>query len=352
MLSGYIGVVLGAYESTTGDDRYRRPGSLPFQVGRRTFPYNVDEIAAAVHANMRRSRMTLFPCEPNWVYSGCNMTGMNTLLLADRLHGTSHAADVDELFRRRLNEEFVTADGRITAIRSARLGLTIPMLTSTLADSGAATMAHAADPDLARRTWAIVRREFVDVSDPENPTITLRGWDAIDTGNYRKSDAAAFAAVMWAAAEMGDRELYDILKKAFDRRADPVVENGARWYRGVSVQANDLAGMARFSPPGGYRAMVLDGPGEAVLSGPYLEGATYPAVLVAHAVTDGSELRLVLRPGDGGGRQPLGIERLRPGVTYTVKGGVEPEVVADAHGRASVEVDLHGRTELVIAPAG
>ncbi|MFC3778252.1 hypothetical protein [Mycolicibacterium holsaticum] len=350
MLSGYLGMMLGAYESNTGDDRYRRRGALPFRLGKRTWPYTHDMVSAAVHDNMARSQMTLFPCEPNWVYSACNMTGINTLMLSDRLHDTHFVDSIGEKFRRALHEEFITPDGRVTAIRSARLGVTIPMLTSTIADSGLATMLHAFDSELAQRCWTIVRREFVDTSGVE-PTIALRGWDAIDTGNYKKSSVASFIPVMWGAAEMGDTELYDLLAASLDRQTPPTAVNGTRWYDGLSTNMNAMLAVARFSAPGGFRALITDGPGAATLNGPVLAEAAYPDVLVAAARTDGTDLRLVLRPGAEPARTHLEIQRLVPGTQYRVQGAVDDLVVADSRGRATVSVDLTGRTEVTLAPA-
>ncbi|MGH3556163.1 MAG: hypothetical protein ACRDTK_01330 [Mycobacterium sp.] len=349
MLSGYLGTMLGTYESNTGDDRYRRGGAMPFRLGRRTWPYTHDMVSAAVHDNMRRSKMTLFPCEPNWIYSACNMAGINTLLLSDRLHGTRFLESIGEDFRRRLHEEFITPDGRVTAIRSARLGITIPMLTSTIADCGLASMLHAFDAELAQRCWAIVRREFIDMSGRE-PVITLRGWDAIDTGNYRRTDLGAFAPVMWAAAEMGDTELYDRLAAALDRRQPPAETDGTRWYSELSTNMNAMLAIARFNPPGGHRALIAEGPGGAVLSGPLLTGVSYPQVLVASAHTDGNDLRLVLRPGAGRARVELGVERLIPRGRYRVQGALDDELTADDRGRLAIPVDLAGRTEVALVP--
>lgn len=349
MLSGYLGVMLGVYESNTGDDRYRGSGALPFRLGKRTWPYTHDMVCGAVNDNMQRSAMTLFPCEPNWIYSACNMTGISTLLMSDRLHGTRFLRSVGDDFRRRLHDEFITPDGRVTAIRSARLGITIPMLTSTMADCGLASMLHAFDPELAQRCWAIVRREFIDTGGPE-PTIALRGWDAIDTGNYRKTHLGAFAPVMWAAAEMGDTDLYELLAASLDRQQPPVADNGTRWYAGLSTNMNAMLALARFNPPGGHRALIAEGPGEAVLRGPVLAGANYPQVLVASARTDGSDLRLVLRPGGSPARVQLGIDRLVPGGRYRVHGAPGDELIADERGRLSVPVDLAGRTEVALAP--
>ena len=349
MLSGYLGTMLGAYESNTGDDRYRRSGALPFRLGKRTWPYTHDMVAAAVHDNMQRSGMTLFPCEPNWIYSACNMTGINTLMLSDRLHGTRFIDSIGDEFRRRLHEEFITPDGRVTAIRSARLGVTIPMLTSTIADCGLASMLHAFDPELAQRCWAIVRREFIDTTGPE-PTIALRGWDAIDTGNYRKSTVAAIAPVMWAAAEMGDTELCELLAASLDRQLPPAQTGGTRWYDELSTNMNAMLALARFNPPGGHRALIAEGPGGAVLNGPVLTGVNYPEVLVASTRTDGAALDLVLRPGDGPARVQLGVERLVPRGGYRLRGALDDELTADDQGRVSISVELTGRTEVALAP--
>lgn len=351
MLSGYLGTMLGAYESTTGDDRYRRGGALPFRLGKRTWPYTHDMVAAAVHDNMQRSGMTLFPCEPNWIYSACNMTGINTLMLSDRLHGTGFVDAIGARFRQRLHEEFITPDGRVTAIRSSRLGVTIPALTSTMADCGLASMLHAFDPDLAQRCWAIVRREFIDTTTVPEPTIVLRGWDAIDTGNYHKTHLGAFGPVMWAAAEMGDTELYDVLAASLDRQLAPNESGGTRWYGGLSTNMNAMVALARFNPAGGYRALIADGPGPEVLSGPVLDGVNYPEVLVASTRTDGTDLRLVLRPGDGARRVQIGIQRCAPRGRYRLDGAVEAEATADDNGALTVSVDLADRTELTLTPA-
>ncbi|MEB3070657.1 linalool dehydratase/isomerase domain-containing protein [[Mycobacterium] vasticus] len=350
MLSGYLGTMLGVYESNTGDDRYRRSGAMPFRLGKRTWPYTHDMVCAAVHDNMQRSSMTLFPCEPNWIYSACNMTGINTLLLSDRLHGTRFRESVGEEFQRRLHDEFITPDGRVTAIRSARLGITIPMLTSTMADCGLASMLHAFDPELAQRCWSIVRREFIDTSGPE-PAIALRGWDAIDTGNYRKTHLGAFAPVMWAAAEMGDTELYELLSDSLERQQLPTESAGTRWFDALSTNMNAMLALARFNPPGGHRALIAVGPGKAVLDGPILHGVSYPEVLVASTHTDGADLHLTLYPGDGPARVQIGVDRLVPHRGYRLRGALEDELTADDHGRLHIPIDLAGRTEMSLTPA-
>ena len=349
MLSGYLGMMLGTYGSNTGDDRYRRSGALPFRLGKRTWPYTHDMVSAAVHANMQRSGMTLFPCEPNWIYSACNMQAISTLMLSDRMHGTRFIESAGADFRRRLNDEFITPDGRVTAIRSSRLGVTIPMLTSTIADCGLAAMLHAFDPELAQRCWTIARREFIDTSGAE-PAILLRGWDAIDTGNYRKTPLGAYAPVMWAAAEMGDTELFGQLSDSLDRQASVSESGGTRWYTALSTNMNAMLALARFNPPGGQRALIADGPGMATRAGPVLDDVVYPEVLVASARTDGTDLRLVLRPGAGPARASIGVRRLQPRGRYRLHGATADEATADNQGRIHLEVDLLDRTEVSLTP--
>ena len=57
------------------------------------------------------------------------------------------------------------------------------------------------------------------------------------------------------------------------------------------------------------------------------------------------------RSTNGGGRVAVELSQLRPGAQYSVTGGVDSAVTADDKGRASVQVDLNGRSELRVAPA-
>jgi len=59
----------------------------------------------------------------------------------------------------------------------------------------------------------------------------------------------------------------------------------------------------------------------------------------------------VLYPGAGAGRRRLGLERLRPGARYQIRGAAVPEIQADGSGAARFEVDLTGRTALHVVPA-
>lgn len=350
MVSGYLGVMVGAYESNTGDRRFDAPGSLTFRWNdRKEFAYDFHSVAEAVHRNFVRSPFGMFPCEPNWIYAACNTFGMNTLLLHDRLHGTEYAPAVAEKYRHSIDVEFLTADGRITAIRSSRLGLTIPMLTSTMADAGMVVFLSPCMPDVALRSWTLVRTELIDLR-ADGPAIELRGWDKIDVGNYRRSEVSPHAILMAAAREMGDDEVFDALQASVDARFEPVVTDGTRRYAKASTQANAMLLLGRCSRRNGFHDLVVRGPDPGVLTGPVLAAAPYPDVLVARAVTDGRVLDLVLRPGGAGGRSSLVVERLVSHRAYRLTGCVTDEVEADANGSAHIEVDLDDRLEVRIAP--
>jgi hypothetical protein len=101
---------------------------------------------------------------------------------------------------------------------------------------------------------------------------------------------------------------------------------------------------------GDFRKSFVVGPPQSVFDGPILAEARYPDVLVAKAFSRGDDLELVLYPGAGTGSQKIGIERLKPGAGYELRGAAAAAFRADEHGRASLEVDLRGRTPVHIVP--
>jgi hypothetical protein len=131
---------------------------------------------------------------------------------------------------------------------------------------------------------------------------------------------------------------------------EPVVEHGVKHYAKASTLSNAGLLGAQVAVPGGHLRRVSRGMPDRAKRGPILTDCAYPDVLVARAVSDGSDLRLVLRPGTGGGRQPLAIADLREGQTYDVSGGLQRELIADLAGRGVIEVDLADRVELAITP--
>jgi hypothetical protein len=352
MYSGWYAAMIGMHASNTGDDRYERPGSIVFRHPRgRQFVYDWPGIVAILADNFTRCPFTLFPCEPNWIYVMCNNFAGIGLRIHDRLHDTRYWPAVEPRYRQALEHEFMTADGRLVAIRSARTGLTIPALTSTMADAVAAFYMHPLFPDIARRSWEIVRRELVHI-DADGTRVDLRGWDRIDAGNYRRSNATTLAAVMAAATEMGDAEARDALHAALQVEHPPVFEAGVLHHPGMSVTGHIASFSSRAGRANAMLDLVAHGLPEAWRNGPVLETVAYPDVLVARAVSDGAALAAVVMPGAQPGRYALGLAQLRPGTRYRCEGTVESALLAEADGRATLAVDLDGRREIRLRPEG
>lgn len=345
MLTGYWGTQIAMYE-WLNDCRYSAPGALTFRhKSGKSYPYEFGALARISDRNFGQAAFTMWPCEPNWIYSVCNMFGINTLLGHDTLHGTRYLADRREIIRRSFEQEFCRPDGKVIGVRSKLVGLSWNMWAGPMVQVNTVYWLHAAYPDLAQRTWYLLRRKDLRVQDGRAvlPTqISAR----LDPGNYKLgNDTFAQVAVVMAAREIGDEEYAQAGQKALD--AKPTIDaGGARRYSGASVWSNSYATLGRFGRHSGLRDLLAYGVPEAWRTGPVLSGAGYPEVLVAKAVTDGHALDLVLRPGAGPVRTRLAVERLVPGRTYTVMGACERTVTADAAGRADFEVDLGDRLEV------
>jgi hypothetical protein len=352
MLTGWLGYQVASYVSNTGDTRYSEPGSITFRHPRgQQYHYDLHSLTRALVDNFDRSDFCLYPCEPNWIYALCNGYGVLPLPMHDRMFGTDYAERILPRFRRSFEEEFLSADGRTIGIRSSLTGLTIPAMTSILSDAAVVWQLAPVFPDLARGLWETVRHEWVKLPNGDGPVkIEMRGWDKIDTGNYKPVPATALAAISWAAKEMGDTELADRLRADVEATLDPVTEGGVKRYSRASTLSNAALLGAIAAGPFTHRQRVARGMPQAWQIGPVLDDCSYPEVLVASAVSDGNDLRVVLRPGAAPGRRSITIADLLPEERYDVRGAVADEVVGGADGRAIVEVDLDGRVEVQITP--
>lgn len=345
MITGYWGTQIAMY-SWLNDDRYSAPGSLTFRhKGGKDYAYDFGSLARITDRNFGQCTFTMFPCEPNWIYSICNMFGINTLLGHDALHGTTHMSDRREDLRRSFEEEFTRPDGKVIGVRSKLLGLSWNMWAGPMVQVNTVYWLHAAFPDLAQRTWWLLRRKDLRIVDGQAVLPTQLS-ARLDPGNYKLgNDTFAQVACVMAAREIGDEEFAAAAQRSLD--AKPTIDaNGARRYKGASVWTNSYATLGRFGGHSSLRDLLAFGVPAAWRTGPVLAEAGYPEVLVARAVTDGHALDLVLRPGNGPVRTRLAVERLVPHRTYSLSGAVEYSVTADAAGRASFEVDLGDRREV------
>lgn len=350
MLTGFHGLMVGMY-AALNDDRYSRAGALTYRwsddVG---YPTDHGGLAASIHRNVEASPYGLFPCEPNWIYTVCNTFGMNTLISHDRLRGTDLFADVEQRLRHAYETEFLRPDGRIVGVRSQHLGLSWNLWAGPAIQLTTAYWMHAALPDLAQRTWWLLRETELrkDGTGLRLPTSVS---SRLDPGNYTiGADTYSQVVTVMAAREIGDEEVATLAQRTLDEREAVAEENGARRYADASGLANHYANLGRFGRRSALRDLVNFGTPDSWREGPTLAEAAYPEVLVARAVTDGRALHLVLRPGSGPVRTRLLIQRLVPHQRYAVRGAGTEELVASAAGDAVIEIDLGDRLEVRIDP--
>ncbi|KAL8678760.1 MAG: hypothetical protein Q9186_004911 [Xanthomendoza sp. 1 TL-2023] len=351
MVTGYLGVAIGLYSSATGDRRYEKDGALDFVItDKHHFKRSFGDLADAMYNNMASNDYTLYPCEPNWTYSLCNLIGMAGLIISSRLLGNDYAEKIKPRFERALEDEMTEPDGRILPIRSELTGLTIPGLSGTLSDCINAMNLTAYLPHIGSRVWAIIRNEHIrytaagklDVQD-------LRGADKMDPGNYKGGIGALRAFVAGCAAEFGDEKIRQDALEQLDTEFFPVeaTASGALRNKGLSATAQVVALMARLMRYQDLANATLHGPDPVAMRGPVLADVRFPDVLVAKAYShDGKGLDMVFYPGKEAGVFKVGFERLVVGKRYEVGGEM---IVADDEGCGSANVRIQGRTAVMLS---
>jgi hypothetical protein len=351
MLTGFFGLQVGMY-SLLNDDRYARPGSLDFRWDDDTsFPYDLGALAANVRASVRDSRFSLYPCEPNWIYTICNTFGLNTVLAQEQLQSSGEADDVRARLRRAYESEFLRPDGRIVGVRSSHLGLSWNFWASPSVQLATTYWLNPGMPDLAQRTWWLLRDGWLRVEDGlvSTPRSVV---SRLDPGSYQLgTDTFTLAVTTMAAREIGDEETARAAERTIAERCPTEQRYGAERVAGASGLANSYLNLGRFGRRSALRDLVAFGPPREWRDGPVLDAAAYPDVLVARAVSDGAALDLVLVPGEGPVRTRLTLAQLRPGTRYDVTGARDATLTADGEGRAVVEVELGRRQEVRVSPA-
>lgn len=349
MYTGFLGVMLGVFE-TLNDARFSEPGALTLRWNDDTeYPYEFGSLCEAIVHNMDiSSHGPLYPCEPRLIYPMCNAFSLSTLLIHDRIHGTDFGAGrVEQMADAFRKHRYLRKDNRFIAARGP---LKFSMGPSVGNDGVMSYWLHFTMPEQAGKTWDNLRRNLIHITD-DDVKIDATAWEMLDPGNYSTGTGVSRVSVMAAAKEHGDDEMADALEKSLDKRYKVARQNGARAYTGISSWGNAGHVLARFTTEGSMADLLAGQVPQPWRSGPVLAQAAYPDVLVSRAVTDGRALDMVLRPGNGGGRTVLAIDRLAPGHDYVLAGAVEETVTADSAGRSLVAVDLDDRTEVVLRPA-
>jgi Linalool dehydratase/isomerase len=356
MLSGWYGMHVGQYTLNSGDKRYADPQSLTFKLNdRKVYSHDFHTVIHAVAKNFEKNPFCLFPCEPNWVYPICNMYGMSSLAVHDATFGTTYARTALPQWLTMLENEFTDQKGSIVGLRSKWTGLEMPFYTG---EAGFAFFANVFSPPLARRLWAVGRKELGMCLTPGSdglPRLTfpmdqMPFLDKIDPGHYKPGVLFAYVAVLMCAREFGDDELAEAAIRSMDQDCGRMVQNGVLSFKKGSCLANVWAVEGRIMGTGDFRNSFTKGPPASALAGPMLEDVKYPDVLVAKAFSTGADLELVLYPGAAEGVQELGIGRLRPNQSYKVSGARVDQLMAGADGNARLQVPLSGRTRVFIEP--
>lgn len=348
MVSGYILQALGIYQSNTHDDRYCKRDSLEFEITDAIkYNYDLPRIAEAVFRNMDENPYCLYPCEPNWIYTLCNLVGISGMMAADRLLGNDYSNRLKERFESALEKEFSYPDGSILPICSELTGFTIPGLAGALSDGINSILCAAYLPHIAHRNWAFTKKENITYNEKGRlECINLMGADKLDPGNYKPGEGSIRAIFAAAAAEFGDEKLRRDLLKQLDEEFHPVFETrtGALKNKGLSTLEQGTALRARLGRYQDWCKMIQKGPPEQVFRGPILDSVPFPEVLVAKAYSrDGQTVELVLYNGKEAGTFPLRFTKLRSGKRYKL--GVQT-VLANGEGCASFEAAINGRTAL------
>jgi len=338
MLSGFLGVSLGLFETASGTSPFAAPGALTFRWDETTaFPYSHSTLMQEIVRNYKRYDLGWFPCEPRWIYSMCNLVGHTALKLHDARHKTHFGDEVGQRFERTMTEEMMMADGRIKVCTSAPFGFQVPSLSGLFGETWGIRFMTPHAPDQAERLWQVLKHDFISVKPDGTLDFKLLplGWDTRRPADFSKwPELNPLIMTLWAALEMGDEPIIEATRTTIDQRYGEGVADSVTWSGRNTV-----------------RDMVTKGLPEAWAKGPILSHAVYPDVIVAYAVTDGTALDLVLQPGEGPVDAALAFDRLVPGRSYRVA-ATGQSVTADDSGRASLTLALRERMALRLEPVG
>jgi hypothetical protein len=351
MYTGYLGMQVGLYQAATGDLRHDATDSfvLEHPSGRR-FEYDFPGITEIVRRQYDCDYV-LWPCEPNWVYSFCNAIGATHLRSYDTVHGTDHWDRIAADYARSLIEEFTLPSGDYVQLRSRLTGMLITPAGAATANASHVLLLNGVLPERAAAVWEMCRADLHPPAESEMPRrFHNERLVKIDPGTWRRNRAFGYGAVMAAAAEMGDTEIFELAADAFEVDHPMVRKDGVRRHEDCSIWATANILMGRVGAANGARDLITKGAPTTWLEGPLLSDCSYPDVLVAKAVGDGEGLELVLYPGVAPGRYRIELAQLAPGRTYSARGSTRRSFESDATGRASLEIDLGGRTEVLVVP--
>ncbi|MFV0524967.1 MAG: hypothetical protein ACK5RL_10735 [Acidimicrobiales bacterium] len=374
MFSAYLLDVINAYENATGSDRFDADDALVFVwKDGRTFSYNHHRLAEAVHRNLSRSRLGLFPCEPGWVFTACNTFAAQGLAGHDRRHHSGLWDDVHDHWRRGLEQEMLTPDGNFQHIRSKVTGLSFD--TGEVPDgayytTGTNGFADVA-PDMAVRARLLALRGAEEKMNAlaglvVDGVLDLTLEPAAERNTGIRTAVPEWTRLIGGALGTGRADLAAAAKAGADRQC----ATEGRWPdRPLTsgVQNTGVHLFVRWGAPLSTADLALRG--YVAPTGPVLRSDLWPAVLVTEAISpDGGRLELTVEPGSGPTTAAFVFDQLEPGADYTVTseparvgqaGGPDTQspdtthgvgLTADDGGHGSVELHVPGIRRITVAP--
>ena len=339
MYTGFCATQMAMFQNASGCNDFNNPESFSLKhPSGKVYSYSLPKLIAAMQSESQRSAFHLIPCEPNWIYPLCNAIGAAAI----KSHAPEQWEQQRNLFQQKLDQEFLGYGTTLVPGRSGNAGFALPIIGGALPQAIPCFFMNATLPETALRQWLQLRRMILK----EGALQREKFW-RIDTGNYRLSRAAAYAATALTAAELGDSEVKNLCLAALDEEC-PALAEGSNVYRPkASIWAHAVEFMARATTPHAFRGL-MSGPKK--ISGPFISSVSYPDVLVASAYSDGASLRAVFYPGETPSRQAIHLLGLVSGQQYSCEGTEEQTIVANAQTNAIIHLHLDGRKEIRINP--
>ncbi len=351
MLTGFFLPNLTMYTKNTGDQAYEERGSLNFKKNeKKEFHHSVHTVAESIVGNWETRDYTVYPCEPNWIYSVCNWKAITGMKSYDATFGTTYWEDHQEQVLRKYRDELLTPDGSPILFRTARTSWAPPAVRLPVYEAQFVMLYNPTCPEWAESSWAMSRDHYVREEDGKKYLTTGLGFDH---GNYSMGHMDEFSGLLMAAGEMGDKEVQEAAMNTLVQDGNYTVtgEGFIRWNCSNEVNAQCLSGLAGFR--NAWHDAVNYGPKPETFGGPVLEDIDVKRVWVARAIsTDGKSLELVLKNSMDrfAGEYTISLSRLTPGVTYQIKEDGRQFAASDA-GTAELSINVNGRTPLTIVPA-
>jgi hypothetical protein len=354
MLSGWASALIAGYGANTGDLYYEKDRALrfrPFKNSEKTYDHNICSIIESFKRQILQEPAALISCEPQMQFPICNSYALAGMLAYDRNHQSGHTMEIYEKFINSLMQDFCELNGDVVTRRYQLTGLRFTPKTALMNSSfGNIAIAQAYNPiypGLAKRSYAIVRDELLYIKDGIAYMRNLPWEKVIDMGTHTRSPGSLLSLLEVLALEFGDYEMADALAVAETKYLIPSKYRFK--YKVVCVCGMANLAAARWNRKGDWSDTILNGPPPAAFSGPLLNGCRYPQVLVAKAFSHGDDLELVLYGGTEEREQTIRLERLHKNKTYRIR-ETGYTFIADSEGKADLNCNLDGRTQLTIVP--